>query len=114
MGEGVMTLLRDMSPEEIFRNYARHIGIGGIAMAGVVGRYSSWFVEDYSAGAAGVGRQRTQREVWRRRRPERTQRDPPMKLILTVLDRYAARLLLYIFPVRGAGTIGSRREHWRS
>ncbi len=24
-------------PEEIFRNYARHIGIGGIAMAGVVG-----------------------------------------------------------------------------
>ena len=37
VGEGVTTLLRDMSPEEIFRNYARHIGIGGIAMAGVVG-----------------------------------------------------------------------------
>lgn len=37
VGEGVTALLRDMSPEEIFRNYARHIGIGGIAMAGVIG-----------------------------------------------------------------------------
>ena len=26
-----------MSPEQLFTNYARHIGIGGIAMAGIVG-----------------------------------------------------------------------------
>ena len=37
VGEGITTLLRDMTPEMIFKNYARHIGIGGIAMAGVIG-----------------------------------------------------------------------------
>lgn len=31
-----------MSPEEIFRSYARSIGIGGIAMAGVIGIIKSW------------------------------------------------------------------------
>ncbi|MBE0556250.1 MAG: OPT/YSL family transporter, partial [Proteobacteria bacterium] len=31
------TLITDMSAEEIFRNYVRHIGIGGIAMAGIIG-----------------------------------------------------------------------------
>lgn len=30
-------LISDMSAEEIFRNYVRHIGIGGIAMAGIIG-----------------------------------------------------------------------------
>ena len=37
VGEGVTALIRDMSPEALFSNYARHIGIGGIAMAGVIG-----------------------------------------------------------------------------
>ena len=37
VGEGVTALLGNMSPEEIFRHYAQHIGISGIAMAGVVG-----------------------------------------------------------------------------
>ena len=37
VGEGVSMLIRDMSPEQLFTNYARHIGIGGIAMAGIVG-----------------------------------------------------------------------------
>lgn len=31
-----------MSPEEIFRAYARSIGIGGIAMAGIIGIIKSW------------------------------------------------------------------------
>jgi len=37
VGEGVSMLLKDMSAEQIFTNYARHIGIGGIAMAGIIG-----------------------------------------------------------------------------
>ena len=32
----------DMSPELIFKYYARHIGIGGIAMAGIIGIIRSW------------------------------------------------------------------------
>lgn len=36
MHTGVETTIGEMSPEQIFKDYARHIGIGGIAMAGVV------------------------------------------------------------------------------
>lgn len=31
-----------MSPEEIFRSYGKSIGIGGIAMAGIIGIIKSW------------------------------------------------------------------------
>ena len=31
-----------MTPEQIFTTYARHIGIGGIATAGIIGIIKSW------------------------------------------------------------------------
>ena len=37
LGATVTKLIADMSAEEIFRNYVRQIGIGGIAMAGIIG-----------------------------------------------------------------------------
>lgn len=37
IGANVTLLIKDMSPEQIFSNYVRHIGIGGIAMAGLIG-----------------------------------------------------------------------------
>ena len=37
LGANITKLIGDMSAEEIFRNYVRHIGIGGIAMAGIIG-----------------------------------------------------------------------------
>jgi putative OPT family oligopeptide transporter len=37
LGANVTKLIGDMSAEEIFQNYVRHIGIGGIAMAGIIG-----------------------------------------------------------------------------
>jgi putative OPT family oligopeptide transporter len=37
LGATATKLIGQMSPEEIFRNYVRQIGIGGIAMAGIVG-----------------------------------------------------------------------------
>jgi putative OPT family oligopeptide transporter len=37
IGANVTKLIHDMSAEEIFSNYVRHIGIGGIAMAGIIG-----------------------------------------------------------------------------
>ncbi|MFI5250862.1 MAG: OPT family oligopeptide transporter [Bacteroidota bacterium] len=37
LGATATKLIANMSPEEIFRNYVRQIGIGGIAMAGIVG-----------------------------------------------------------------------------
>ena len=92
VGEGVMTLLRDMSPEEIFRNYARHIGIGGIAMAGVVGIIRSSKVIRQALGLA-VSELKGKKGA--DETAERTQRDLPMKLILTVL--IATLLTTFIF-----------------
>lgn len=37
IGANVTTLIKDMSAEGIFNQYVRHIGIGGIAMAGIIG-----------------------------------------------------------------------------
>jgi putative OPT family oligopeptide transporter len=37
MGSGIVQTIGQMSPEEIFTGYARHIGIGGIAVAGIIG-----------------------------------------------------------------------------
>ncbi len=37
LGAGVTTLISQMSPGDIFQNYVRQIGIGGIAMAGIIG-----------------------------------------------------------------------------
>lgn len=37
VGTNVIKLIKDMSPEEIFRNYVRFIGIGTLAMSGFLG-----------------------------------------------------------------------------
>ena len=42
-----------MAPQEIFSNYARMIGIGGIAMAGVIGIIKSWPIIRQAVGLAG-------------------------------------------------------------
>lgn len=42
-----------MSPETLFRDYARMIGIGGIAMAGVIGIIKSWSIIRQAVGLAG-------------------------------------------------------------
>ena len=38
----ITTAVGDMSPEQIFKAYGKSIGIGGIAMAGVIGIIKSW------------------------------------------------------------------------
>ena len=80
VGEGITTLLRDMTPEMIFKNYARHIGIGGIAMAGVIGIVRSSNIIRQALGLA-VTELRGRRAG--AETAERTQRDIPMKLILS-------------------------------
>ena len=43
----------DMSPEIIFKTFARHIGIGGIAMAGLIGIVKQWSIIKGAIGLAG-------------------------------------------------------------
>lgn len=93
VGEGVVKLIADMSPEEIFRNYARHIGIGGIAMAGIIGivRSSKIIRSAVSLAAAELTGKKTNVE----QNEERTQRDLPMKTILSVLIATLAAVFFF-------------------
>ena len=77
VGEGITVLLRDMTPEQIFSNYARHIGIGGIAMAGVIGIVRSWGIIKSAVGLASkeMGGKKVETNVIR------TQKDLSMKII---------------------------------
>lgn len=67
----------EMSPEAIFKNYAKSIGIGGIAMAGIIGIFKSWGIIKSAVGLASreMGGKKSNVEV------KRTQRDLPMKII---------------------------------
>ena len=60
-----------MSPETIFAEYAKSIGIGGIAMAGIIGIVRSWSI---IKSAVGLVRQRDERQEGRRRRGAHTER----------------------------------------
>ena len=72
-GVEATTAVGAMSPEEIFKTYARSIGIGGIAMAGIIGIIRSWGIIKNAVGLAakemkgGAGTatesQRTQRDL---------------------------------------------------
>ena len=67
-----------MSPEQIFKSYARSIGIGGIAMAGIIGIVKSWGIIKGAASLAGrelKGKGAGMAEV------KRTQRDISFKVI---------------------------------
>lgn len=79
VGANVTALISQMSPEEIFRNYVRHIGIGGIAMAGIIGIIRSSGIIKSAFGLAVKelsGKQAVSVNN------KRTQRDLPMKIIL--------------------------------
>ena len=52
MGTGVTQTLSEMAPEQIFKDYARHIGIGGIATAGIIGIIRSFGVIKSAVGLA--------------------------------------------------------------
>ena len=67
-----------MSPEMIFKEYAKSIGIGGIAMAGVIGIVKSWSIIKSAVGLAAKemkGKSNVEVNV------KRTQRDISMKII---------------------------------
>ena len=70
----ITTAVGDMSPEQIFKAYGKSIGIGGIAMAGIIGIIKSWGIikgavslaakemKGSNEGAA-VAQQRTERDL---------------------------------------------------
>ena len=79
MNSGITETLGSMSPEMIFKEYARHIGIGGIAMAGVVSIIKSWGVIKSSVGLAANEFKGKKNNI---DKEERTQRDLSMKFVV--------------------------------
>ena len=74
----VVVTVGSMSAEEIFKNYARSIGIGGIAMSGVIGIVKSWGIIKSAVSLASremKGKGTDQEEAIR------TQRDISFKII---------------------------------
>ena len=79
MNTGVTTMIRDMAPEQIFKDYARHIGIGGIATAGIIGIIKSFGV---IKSAVGLATNEFRKKGGAAEVAERTQEDIPMKNIV--------------------------------
>ena len=80
MHTGVAQTIGQMSPEQIFKDYARHIGIGGIATAGIIGIIRSAGVIKSAVGlAAGEFRRKPGETATA---VERTQKDISMKSVI--------------------------------
>lgn len=87
-----------MSAEEIFSNYARYIGIGGIAMAGLIGIIKSWGVIKGAVSLAGreLKGKTTQVAV----AVKRTDRDLTMKfIVISAIITLVAMLLFFYFGI---------------
>ena len=80
MGTGIAQTISEMSPEQIFKEYARHIGIGGIATAGIIGIIKSAGVIKSAVGLATSEFRRKPGAA--AEKPARTQEDLPMKSVV--------------------------------
>ncbi|MBQ5572879.1 MAG: OPT/YSL family transporter, partial [Bacteroidaceae bacterium] len=89
--------IASMEPEVIFTSYARHIGIGGIAMAGILGIIKSWPVIKSAVGLAGRELKGSKNNASNQSIP-RTQRDLPMKIVVggVILALVAVFLFFYL------------------
>lgn len=89
--------IASMEPEVIFTSYARHIGIGGIAMAGILGIIKSWPVIKSAVGLAGRELKGNKGSVSAEAVP-RTQRDLPMKIVVggVIVALVAVFLFFYL------------------
>ena len=88
----ITTAVGQMAPEVIFKSYARSIGIGGIAMSGIIGIVKSWGIIKGAVGLAAremKGKGSGQDEVLR------TQRDISFKII--TFGSIATLLITFLF-----------------
>ena len=79
MGTGIAQTISQMAPEQIFKEYARHIGIGGIATAGIIGIIKSSGV---IKSAVGLAVSEFRRAPGTDRKALRTEEDMPMRQVV--------------------------------
>ena len=80
MNSGVTQTIGEMSADQIFKEYARHIGIGGIATAGIVGIVKSFGVIKSALGLAAS--EFSKKKEGAEAETIRTQRDISMKIVV--------------------------------
>ena len=91
-GSMVTQTVGQMSPEEIFSTYARSIGIGGIAMAGIIGIIKSWGI---IKNAVGLASKELKGSTNAQESQIRTQRDLSFKFI--AICSISAILITFVF-----------------
>ena len=91
--DAITQTVGSMSAEEIFTTYARHIAIGGIATAGVIGIINSWGI---IKGAVGLAAKELKGKTGIVQTEEiRTQKDLSMKVI--AIGIFATLIVTYLF-----------------
>ena len=93
MGTGITQTIGDMSADQIFKEYARHIGIGGIATAGIIGIIKSFGVIKSAVRLA--ANEFTKKPGAEKAATERTDEDIPMKTV--VFGVVIALLVVFAF-----------------
>ena len=88
----ITTAVGSMSPEEIFRYYGKSIGIGGIAMAGIIGIIKSWGIIRSAVSLAAKEMKGSQSAD---RQQLRTQRDISFKII--AVGSIATIIITFLF-----------------
>ena len=88
----ITTAVADMSPEQIFKAYGKSIGIGGIAMAGIIGIIKSWGI---IKSAVGLAAQEMKGGKAVDKAQLRTQRDISFKII--AIGSIVTILLTFLF-----------------
>lgn len=97
MDSGITQTIGDMSADQIFKEYARHIGIGGIATAGIIGIIKSFGVIKSAVGLAAG--EFTKKPGAKAEACDRTDEDMPMKSI--VFGIVIALLAIFAFFALG-------------
>ena len=97
MNSGITQTIGDMSADQIFKEYARHIGIGGIATAGIIGIIKSFDVIKSAVGLAAG--EFTKKPGAKAEACDRTDEDMPMKSI--VFGIVIALLAIFAFFALG-------------
>ena len=97
----IVQTIGQMSPEQIFNNYGKSLGIGAIAMSGVIGIIKSWDIVKSAVGLAaqefsGKGKESKSTVL-------RTQRDISMKVIAigAFITVFITALFFYLDVMQG-------------
>jgi len=88
----ITTAVGDMSPEQIFKSYGKSIGIGAIAMAGIIGIIKSWGI---IKGAVSLAAKEMKGSEGASIEAKRTEKDLPFKFIM--IASVVTILLTFVF-----------------